>query len=135
MQNKVENILNNLESHLYPDNGGEIPEMWGVGFQPTQNIAACIFNVHGILHSAIERAQKDYPHWVNDEEIPTPQIIIDYKEGQWILVFEILNSDSCGDFDLRFYQKIELSRKQVRILLTRLLTAGIRIYDCMGGDA
>lgn len=53
----------------------------GVGIQDIQNIAPCIFNIHGILHSSIERAQKDYPFWINDEEIPIPQIIIDYKDG------------------------------------------------------
>lgn len=75
MENKVETILNNLESHLYPDDCGQPPEMWGVGFQPTKTMAPCIFNIQGTLYSAVEKAQKDYPYWINDEEIPVPQII------------------------------------------------------------
>ena len=126
MELQIENILNKIENHEYPDNGGsgEFLDTWGVGFNLTDNIDTSIFDIYRLLEKTIKKAKKQV-----SELSSKTQLILDYKKGDWIIKFE-LDTEDC-ELDDRYSMIAVIDKNRARTLLTRVVNAGIQLRDVM----
>lgn len=84
MDSQVDTIIHKLKNHEYVDNRG-IPEAldsWGIGFQLTKDIPSSIFRMHRLLRHSIHLAKK-HLHEPEQRDNSPPQLILDYKKGNW----------------------------------------------------
>lgn len=53
MQTGIYDIINKLETHQYPDNGGrpEALDSWGISFGLTEDTDVDLFDIHSLLKS------------------------------------------------------------------------------------
>ena len=131
MDTLIENIINKLKRHLYPDNAGfdEYLDSWGVGFELTENCDENIFDIHRGLQASIIRAKQHLCEI--DKNSPEPQLILDYKRGNWVLNFEFYIDG--GILDDRFSMiAIIDDEDKVYKFIKKVIEAGINFSDVNG---
>lgn len=123
-------IIKNLLSHSYPDNGAqdEYKDSFGICFSLTRLDSLEVFDG---VNDLIDRTFKSsFDHLKNlSEDDLRPQFILDHKRGEFLLEYQFYRIDT--SLDERFSLIVRLSSDKVKILLSHLIKLGISITDVL----
>jgi hypothetical protein len=117
----VDTIITNLENQLY-SRDGDIDSKWGIGWILDPSIPDTLFHMSPRLTRSLFLA-KTY----NNDDYSTPQFILNYKRGYWVIVFEFYSKDHTLNQMISLKELISAS--EVRHILSKILNLGIILYD------
>jgi len=124
---KILEIINRLKYNKFPTYLNA-KKSWGIAF-PYYSITEDLFPFSPSLTYKIKKARDFLPI---DGDPLSPQFILNYLRGKWILAFEFYSGKHCL-LDPRFSWTIILNIFQVRNLLEELIVFNVYVYDISGG--
>lgn len=131
MNTQITKVIDNIIKDKYPDNGGidRYRNSWGIGFRINDDFPADTLQIHHELYSAVV----NYKHHLDKFlEAQKPQIVIDYKRGQWRLDFIV--TDNNDYFNREFSRFYVATITHIRGLLTKLWLSRITFTDILGQE-
>lgn len=128
MENKINSILLKLQTNRYPGNS------WGIAIDITDRIVLHAFDILPGLKEIISETKAHIPD-VDPELVPSVQLIFNYKNDEWVIALEYLDPgvDSIIP-DPNYSIIVNVTKKQIKDILKKLIASGVRIYDVACND-
>jgi hypothetical protein len=130
MENRIDLIINSLQNNQYPNDG--TGASWGVAVKVI-DVNPNVLVFHPTLKMKVENAKTQIINLNRHPEVEiSAQIIIDFKNGSWVVELNYLDPEKDGwDSDPEYGIVLTFNIAEIRLLLAALIRSGVRIYDVM----